>query len=61
MCQIEIVIRLKESDGQVVSETMLATQVFDLLDVEAIPRPDGLTGWRKSPSKKVGTSCANSS
>lgn len=40
MCQIEIVIRLKESDGQAVSETTLATQVFDLLDVEAIPRPD---------------------
>jgi hypothetical protein len=40
MCQIEIVIRLKESDGQVVSETTLATHVFDLVDVEAIPRPD---------------------
>ena len=40
MCQIEIVIRLKESDGQVVSETPSAAHVFDLLDVEAIPRPE---------------------
>jgi hypothetical protein len=40
MCQIEVVIRLKEPAGQVVGETTLATHTFDLLDVAAIPREE---------------------
>jgi len=40
MCQVAVIIRLKEPDGRMVSEATLATHTFDLLEVEAIPRAE---------------------
>ena len=42
MGQIEVIIRLKESSGPGVSLTPLATSTFDLWDVEALPRAQGV-------------------
>ena len=41
MCQIEVIIRLKETEGQqVIRETELSTHSFDLLDIGTIPREE---------------------
>jgi hypothetical protein len=41
MCQIEVIIRLKETEGQqVIKETELSTHSFDLLDIDTIARDE---------------------
>jgi hypothetical protein len=41
MCQIEVIIRLKETKGQqVIRETELSTHSFDLLAIDSIPREE---------------------
>ena len=41
MCQIEVIIRLKETGSQqVMSETTLVSHAFEMLNLDAIPRTE---------------------